>query len=81
MDQARQQNAAMVEQSTAASRVLREETDRLAAMIGSFTVSAKNGEPLGRPAQRAGSTVVAPAKAAATRAPAPTVRRTAAGAR
>jgi methyl-accepting chemotaxis protein len=38
MDQVTQQNAAMVEQATAASHSLREETDALAAMMGKFRI-------------------------------------------
>ena len=39
MDQATQQNAAMVEQSTAASHGLAAESDELARLIGQFTIS------------------------------------------
>jgi methyl-accepting chemotaxis protein len=39
MDQVTQQNAAMVEQATAASHSLREETDALAAMMDQFRTS------------------------------------------
>jgi len=40
MDHATQQNAAMVEQSTAASQMLAKETDRLSDLVGQFRVSA-----------------------------------------
>ena len=40
MDQVTQQNAAMVEESTAASHSLRQETENLAAMIGRFRLGA-----------------------------------------
>ena len=39
MDQVTQQNAAMVEQSTAASRVLAEEAQELARLVARFRVS------------------------------------------
>jgi len=39
MDQATQQNAAMVEQSTAASQMLAQETDRLSDLIGQFRIT------------------------------------------
>lgn len=42
MDKVTQQNAAMVEESTAASRSLASEADELAALVGQFTV-AKSG--------------------------------------
>jgi methyl-accepting chemotaxis protein len=38
MDQVTQQNAAMVEQATAASQSLSQETDELARLIGKFQV-------------------------------------------
>jgi methyl-accepting chemotaxis protein len=38
MDQVTQQNAAMVEQSTAASHALAEETEQLSLLIGQFQV-------------------------------------------
>jgi methyl-accepting chemotaxis protein len=40
MDQVTQQNAAMVEESTAASHSLRQETENLASMIGRFRLGA-----------------------------------------
>jgi methyl-accepting chemotaxis protein len=50
MDQATQQNAAMVEQSTAASRNLASETQRLQELVGFFDVGAAT--PVQRPVQR-----------------------------
>ncbi|MFC5394267.1 methyl-accepting chemotaxis protein, partial [Bosea vestrisii] len=40
MDQATQQNAAMAEQSTAASQALAQEADRLAALVAYFSLEA-----------------------------------------
>jgi methyl-accepting chemotaxis protein len=45
MDQATQQNAAMVEESTAASRALAHEADSLADLIGQFQVGAGSASP------------------------------------
>ena len=57
MDQVTQQNAVMVEQSTAASRALAQETEHLARLTGRFRLGqgeghapAPNVEPLRRPA-------------------------------
>jgi methyl-accepting chemotaxis protein len=47
MDQVTQQNAAMVEQSTAASHALAHEADELARLVGQFKVGA--GAALDRP--------------------------------
>ncbi|MDX7953643.1 HAMP domain-containing methyl-accepting chemotaxis protein [Lichenihabitans sp. Uapishka_5] len=66
MDQVTQQNAAMVEQTTAASRSLAEETETLAGLIGRFRLDAT-----ARPARRAAPPVLkatgtdGPARAAA----------------
>ncbi len=43
MDQMTQQNAAMVEESTAATHTLAEETATLSTLMGKFRVSAENG--------------------------------------
>ncbi|WP_282587689.1 methyl-accepting chemotaxis protein [Lichenifustis flavocetrariae] len=43
MDQVTQQNAAMVEESTAASKSLAQETEELARLIGQFKVEASTG--------------------------------------
>ena len=45
MDQMTQQNAAMVEESTAASNHLLKETDELARLIGQFELAASQGAP------------------------------------
>ncbi|GAM98643.1 methyl-accepting chemotaxis protein [alpha proteobacterium U9-1i] len=45
MDQVTQQNAAMVEQTTAASRALADESDDLARLVKQFTVSGAEGTP------------------------------------
>ncbi|MBP9231303.1 MAG: chemotaxis protein, partial [Phenylobacterium sp.] len=50
MDQVTQQNAAMVEESTAASRVLADEAEELARLVGRFRVS---GAPQAARAQAA----------------------------
>src|ERR1019366_410924 len=44
MDQATQQNAAMVEQSTAASHSLSQETTQLSGLIGQFQVGRATGD-------------------------------------
>jgi methyl-accepting chemotaxis protein len=44
MDQATQQNAAMVEESTAASRSLSQETTQLAGLVGQFQVGRAVGD-------------------------------------
>jgi methyl-accepting chemotaxis protein len=54
MDHVTQQNAAMVEQSTAASRVLAQEAQELGKLVARFKVSGLEGmgrKPAGRPAQ------------------------------
>ncbi len=51
MDQVTQQNAAMVEQSTAASHSLMQEVEELARLIGRFQVGEVD-EPAHRPAMR-----------------------------
>ena len=59
MDQVTQQNAAMVEQSTAASHALAGEADELARLMGRFQLGQEEGgmptnvEPLRRPAKAA----------------------------
>ena len=53
MDQGTQQNAAMVEESTAASHSLAKEADALFHLIGRFEIgSAKNGSTPSRPIER-----------------------------
>jgi methyl-accepting chemotaxis protein len=77
MDQVTQQNAAMVEQATAASRMLAEETKELARLVARFRISgtdtlqyaSRSAEPAHRPA--------APAPAPARAAPPPTIGATA----
>lgn len=50
LDQVTQQNAAMVEETTAAGQILRQNTDRLAEIVGSFALATDNGgaQNLGR---------------------------------
>ncbi len=52
MDQVTQQNAAMVEESTAAAHSLSEETERLAEMIDSFQTGQENIRVAASPAAR-----------------------------
>jgi methyl-accepting chemotaxis protein len=52
MDQLTQQNAAMVEQSTAASHALAQEADALAALVGRFQVG-DDSAPAATPLRRA----------------------------
>lgn len=54
MDQITQRNAAMVEQSTAASHTLADESDRLAVLVGAFTVSGIDAAPSVTQLRRAG---------------------------
>jgi methyl-accepting chemotaxis protein len=53
MDQVTQQNAAMVEEATAASRMLAEETKVLSSLVGRFSVSGSDTRPAAQPAPRA----------------------------
>jgi len=62
MDQVTQQNAAMVEQSTAASQSLSEETEGLAQLTGRFHVGSDGSAPFGGPSAR--KPALAPVKAA-----------------
>jgi methyl-accepting chemotaxis protein len=83
MDQATQQNAAMVEQSTAASRALSEETARLAGMVSEFAIGAASDERSRPSPRKAGPSVAAtPTKsAAAVRTLKPNLRKAAGGSR
>jgi methyl-accepting chemotaxis protein len=67
MDQVTQQNAAMVEQATAASHSLREETDALSSLIAQFQVgdAVRAGPSAHRPASRANPIKAAQQKIAA----------------
>jgi methyl-accepting chemotaxis protein-1 (serine sensor receptor) len=49
MDQATQQNAALVEEASAAAQQLREEADSLARAVGAFRIDVQAGG-MGRPA-------------------------------
>jgi methyl-accepting chemotaxis protein len=51
MDQTTQQNAAMVEQSTAASSALAQEATRLRSLVGQFTLSGRQA-PVSAPVER-----------------------------
>lgn len=54
MDQTTQQNAAMVEESTAASHALSHETSQLSDLVGQFKVGRVNSpEPIRRELQKA----------------------------
>jgi len=48
VDQTTQQNAAMAEEATAASRAVSQEADRLAELVGQFEVDESGGEPAAR---------------------------------
>jgi methyl-accepting chemotaxis protein len=73
MDQMTQQNAAMVEQATAASHTLREEAEGLASLMDQFRIGAPDAAQAGRgrldaprrPARSPGSLPAAPRKIAA----------------
>ncbi|RTL63236.1 MAG: methyl-accepting chemotaxis protein, partial [Hyphomicrobiales bacterium] len=70
MDKATQQNAAMVEQSTAASHTLKHEATQLAEVIGNFRIGASS--PVAERAVRARAP--APVSRRASPAPAPARR-------
>ena len=59
MDQVTQQNAAMVEESTAASRALASEADELMRLIGGFKLAATPGATGRRSAAPAARTAIA----------------------
>ena len=61
MDQMTQQNAAMVEQATAATHSLRGETDRLSALLATFTIAGVSTAPSATRPQRPSSRAAAPA--------------------
>jgi methyl-accepting chemotaxis protein len=70
MDQVTQQNAAMAQQSTAASRSLREEAERLAVLIDEFHVArAEGADAVRREAQKSAPPAPAPTHRAAPSAP------------
>jgi methyl-accepting chemotaxis protein len=71
MDQVVQQNAAMVEQATAASHSMKGEAQQLADIVGKFNIGAATRKPARAPARRA----AAPAPAAATHRPHPSPAR------
>jgi methyl-accepting chemotaxis protein len=81
MDQATQKNAAMVEESTAASHSLSKETTQLSGLIGQFQVGGATGsDAMRRELQKAAphafrqSAKVAVARPAAAKSPARPVR-------
>ncbi len=63
MDQVTQQNAAMVEQTTAASHSLAHEADTLARLVGQFKVDRQGAPPVARAAPGRGAHVPARAPA------------------
>ncbi|MFN3575013.1 MAG: methyl-accepting chemotaxis protein [Phenylobacterium sp.] len=71
MDHVTQQNAAMVEQSTAASRVLADEARELARLVARFKVSAVHAPKAERSAAVSASRPAAPAPRAAAPSPRP----------
>ncbi|MGD0642524.1 MAG: globin-coupled sensor protein [Roseiarcus sp.] len=52
VDQTTQQNAAMAEEATAASRAVSQEAERLSELVGQFEVGSSKGEPVARRASR-----------------------------
>jgi methyl-accepting chemotaxis protein len=79
MDQATQQNAAMVEESTAATHSLSQETEQLAGLIGQFQVARAGADSMRRELQKAAPHAFRqPAKAAAASAPRTEIRKAAA---
>ena len=60
MDQGTQQNAAMVEETSAAAHTLADEAARLSALIGKFNIGVRNTDP------RSASAVLAPSRRPAT---------------
>ena len=76
MDQVTQQNAAMVEESTAASHALAEKTEELGQLIGRFQLGRDGARPAARPASSPGRGAAVPAlktvgRGGAARKPAP----------
>ena len=65
MDQVTQQNAAMVEETTAASHSLTQETDQLSSLIGQFQIGQESSKDLRRELQRAAPHAFRPASQAA----------------
>jgi methyl-accepting chemotaxis protein len=76
MDQVTQQNAAMVEQSTAASHSLAEESETLSTLVGGFTFGPQSHAPAERqrPVARPAAAARPPARVA-KRPPAPAAAR------
>ena len=60
MDQGTQQNAAMVEESTAASHALVREVNRIAQMLGEFNIGTASGEAVSHNTRRTGPTPAQP---------------------
>ncbi|MFN3522752.1 MAG: methyl-accepting chemotaxis protein [Phenylobacterium sp.] len=76
MDQMTQQNAAMVEESTAASHALAQEGEELARLMGEFRLGLNRAQGGGAPAVRAARRAPAPApRTAVTRSGAATARK------
>jgi methyl-accepting chemotaxis protein len=67
MDQVTQQNAAMVEESTAASRVLADEAEELARLVGRFRVTGSAGGSVRAAPERQSNPSRAPERSAASR--------------
>ena len=74
MDQVTQQNAAMVEQTTAASHSLAHEADALSRLVDQFQVGRQNSAPMARPASGRGASEAARAPSRAPPAPRPVVK-------
>ena len=66
MDKATQQNAAMVEETTAATNLMADEARKLGSAVAAFTVDGRAPQPVARPAPRAARSVPAPRPALRT---------------
>ncbi|CAD7736367.1 hypothetical protein LMG31886_24080 [Xanthomonas hydrangeae] len=70
MDEATQQNAALVEEATAAARTMEEQAGQLALTVARFTLEATPGIAVAAPTKKSVSAAAKRATATATRAPA-----------
>ncbi|KLB18719.1 chemotaxis protein, partial [Xanthomonas hortorum pv. gardneri] len=70
MDEATQQNAALVEEATAAARTMEEQAGQLALTVARFTLETTPGIAVAAPTKKSASAAAKRATATATRAPA-----------
>ncbi len=70
MDEATQQNAALVEEATAAARTMEEQAGQLALTVARFTLETTPGIAVAAPTKKSASAAAKRAAATATRAPA-----------